>query len=618
MTAVAEKKPTESKPATISGMGCMPHEKGVAFRVWAPHAQKVSVVGTFNDWDETANPMTAEEHGKWYTDVPEAKIDDEYRFIIVNGDKKLSRIDPYARDVTNSVGNGVIHDPSFDWGDNHFQLHNFNELVIYEMHVGTFNRQRGDVPGTFQAVTRKFDYLKRLGVNCIQLMPTAEFAGDISWGYNPAHIYAVESAYGGPIGLKYLVKVAHEHGLAVILDVVYNHFGPSDLDLWQFDGWSENNLGGIYFFNDWRASTPWGHTRPDYGRGEVRSYIHENAMMWLEDFHMDGLRYDMTLFIRSVDGTEQRPLPEGWSLTQWMNREIHGRWPNKILIAEDLQNNAWLTKPVDGGGAGFNSQWDAGFVHPIRQAVREMDDAKRSMEAVKHAILHKYNTDVFQRVVYSESHDEVANGKSRVPSEVDPADPTSVYAQRRSTLAAALVFTSPGIPMIFQGQEFLRGGWFDDSQGIDWTQEQDCFGILRLYRDLIRLRRNLQGTSRGLTGQHVEVQHCDNLNKVIAFRRWADGGPGDDVTVVANFSNKAWEDYRIGFVRQGTWKLRFNSDAKYYSDEFTDFPSSDVSPEAKKHDGLPFSASVKLAPYSVLIYSEEKGEMTANVAAVKK
>jgi 1,4-alpha-glucan branching enzyme len=610
MSTVVEMKPVENKPATIPGMGCMPHEKGVAFRVWAPHAQRVSVIGTFNDWDEAAHPMQAEDHGKWYVNVPEAKIDDEYRFLIVNGDKKMSRIDPYARDVTSSVGNGVIHDPSFDWGDNHFVMHDFNELVIYEMHVGTFNRSRDDVPGTFQAVTRKFDYLKRLGVNCIQLMPTAEFAGDISWGYNPAHIFAVESAYGGPIGLKHLVKIAHDHGIAVILDVVYNHFGPSDLDLWQFDGWSQNNMGGIYFFNDWRASTPWGHTRPDYGRGEVRSYIHDNAMMWLDDYHMDGLRYDMTLFIRSVDGTEQRPLPEGWSLTQWMNREIHGRWPNKILIAEDLQNKAELTGSVDAGGAGFNSQWDAGFVHPIRQAVREMDDANRSMESIKHAILHKYNADVFQRVVYSESHDEVANGKSRVPSEVDPADPTSVYAQRRSTLAAALVFTSPGIPMLFQGQEFLRGGWFDDSQGIDWDQETDCRGIVRLYRDLIRLRRNLQGCSRGLTGQHVEVQHCDNLNKVIAFRRWADGGAGDDVTVIANFGNRAWEDYRIGFVRQGTWRLRFNSDAKYYSADFGDFPAGDVSPEAKKHDGLPFSAPVKLAPYSVLIYSEEKPETT--------
>jgi 1,4-alpha-glucan branching enzyme len=271
-----------------------------------------------------------------------------------------------------------------------------------------------------------------------------------------------------------------------------------------------------------------------------------------------------------------------------------------------MQNNEWLTKEPEHGGAGFSSQWDAAFVHPIRAAVREVDDAKRSMEALKNGVLHRYNLDAFERVIYSESHDEVANGKSRVPSEVDPADPKGWYAQKRSTLAAALVFTAPGIPMLFQGQEFLRGGWFDDTQGIDWTEEQDCLGIVRMYRDLIRLRRNLRGESRGLTGQHTEFQHCNDQTKIIAFRRWADGGPGDDVVVIANFANRSWDDYRVGFVRQGTWRLRFNSDARYYSEDFGDFPSGDVTPVADDHDGLPFSASVKLAPYSVLIYSEDK------------
>ena len=279
---------------------------------------------------------------------------------------------------------------------------------------------------------------------------------------------------------------------------------------------------------------------------------------------------------------------------------------NTLTIAEDLQHSEWITKGVGEGGAGYGSQWDDQFVHPVREAVIAADDEHRSMAAVAHAITHRYNADAFQRVIYSESHDEVANGKARVVHEIAPGDPKNWFAQKRSTLAAALVFTAPGIPMIFQGQEFLRGGWFDDTQGMDWTEEVDCRGIVRLYRDLIRLRRNLRGFSRGLSGQHIEVQHCDNGNKVIAFRRWADGGAGDDVTVVANFANRAWDDYRVGFVRQGTWKLRFNSDAKYYSEEFGDFPSVDVLPEARPYDGLPFSAAVKLAPYSVLVYSEDK------------
>jgi 1,4-alpha-glucan branching enzyme len=602
-------KPTKqdvtNKQEKHTGMGCITHDAGVAFRVWAPHADKVSVVGNFNDWQETANPMEGEEAGHWYVDIHDAKVGDEYRYVIWYGEQKISRIDPRSREVTNSVGNSVVFDPEFDWEGDDFKIASFNELVIYEMHVGTFNRTRPNKTGTFEQVIQKLGYLKRLGVNCIQLMPAAEFAGDISWGYNPAHIYAVESIYGGPYGLKELVKTAHQYGIAVILDVVYNHFGPGDLHIWQFDGWNENGKGGIYFYNDSRSSTPWGDSRPDYGRPEVRSYIRDNAMMWIDEYHMDGLRYDMTLFMRTIDGKVE--IPDGWSLAQWVNRDIHFKYPNKITIAEDLQNNPWLTKPENWGGAGFSTQWDAGFVHPIRNVVQRVNDQERSMYEVRDALCHRYNFSAFERVVYSESHDEVANGKQRVPSEIDPQDPQSWYAQKRSTLAACMVFTAPGIPMLFQGQEFLRGGWFDDTHGIDWSEEQDCRGIVRLYRDLIRMRLNRQGFTAGLTGQRIECHHINDSDKLIAFRRWKEGGCGDDTVVVANFGNREWNDYRIGFVRTGLWQLRFNSDADCYSDDFANFASQDVVAEVNAYDGLPASAALKIAPYSVLIFSEKVG-----------
>ena len=124
----------------------------------------------------------------------------------------------------------------------------------------------------------------------IELMPVNEFAGDISWGYNPAYPYAVEEAYGGPDGLKEFIDASHGLGMGVVLDVVYNHLGPSDLDIWQFDGWQENDKGGIYFYNDYRSATPWGDTRPDYGRQEVRDYLTDNALMWVNEFHADGLQ----------------------------------------------------------------------------------------------------------------------------------------------------------------------------------------------------------------------------------------------------------------------------------------------------------------------------------------
>ncbi len=280
------------------------------------------------------------------------------------------------------------------------------------------------------------------------------------------------------------------------------------------------------------------------------------------------------------------------------------RYPGRITIAEDLQDNAWLTKDVGAGGAGFGAQWDARFVHPIRQAVITPQDEQRSLAAVRDAICYRYNDDAFERVIYSESHDEVANGRARVPQEIDPADPKGWYARKRSTLAAALVFTSPGIPMLFQGQEFLEGGWFRDTVPVDWDQRDEFRGIVRLYRDLIRLRRNRDGFTRGLCGQHTQVHHLDDDRKVIAFHRWDVGGPADDVVVVANFLHEAQEGYVSGFPVAGPWKLRFNSDWQGYADDFGNHPSSDVIAEPSCYDGFPCSAAVSIGPYSVLIFSQ--------------
>ncbi len=590
-------------PAAVGGMGAIPLGKGVAFRVWAPHAESVAVVGSFNEFDATRDPLAAEENGYWYGEVVSAKAGDEYKFAIKNGEQELTRIDPYARQVTNSVGNGVVYQDDFDWEDDNFRMPSWNELVIYELHIGTFARSEDGRPGSFDDAIKKLRYLKALGINCVEVMPIAEFAGDLSWGYNPAHIFSVETAYGGPDGFKRFVKAAHALGLGVILDVVYNHFGPSDLDLWRFDGWSENDKGGIYFYNDWRSNTPWGDSRPDYGRGEVRRFIHDNAMMWLGEFRCDGLRYDMTLYIRSVSGNGGDDLHEGWTLMQWINRDVADRFPGKLTIAEDLRNVDAVTAHENEGGANFSTQWDAGFVHPIREAVIAADDAHRDMNSVRDALLHRYGCDAFKRVVYTESHDEVANGKARVTSEIDANDPEGWYALKCSTLGAGLVLTAPGIPMLFQGQTILEDGWFQDTEAVDWSNARKFSGVTRLYRDLIRLRLNLDGFSRGLTGQHVTVHHVNNGDKVIAFLRHKDGGADDHVLIVANFSAQGWENYEVGVPVAGHWIARLNSDWSGYRDDLENFPVLDVVAQPIERDGQPATASVAVAAYSLSIYT---------------
>ncbi|MCE6987681.1 alpha-amylase family glycosyl hydrolase [Dyadobacter sp. CY323] len=591
------------------GMGAVCHPEGVFYRVWAPHAESVSVIGTFNDWNEGSNPLIPEENGMWGALVENSKEGDEYKFLLKTPAGDLHRNDPYALKMTNSSGNCIVYNhASFDWQDVDLQIPSWHELVIYELHVGTFHVKEKDQVGTLYTAIEKIPYLKEMGFNAVELMPCSEFPGSRSWGYNPANPFAIESDYGGPDGLKAFVKAAHEAGIAVILDVVYNHFGPSDLDLWQFDGWQENDGGGIYFYNDWKSETPWGNTRPDFGRNEVRQYIHDNAMMWLREYRIDGLRMDMVPYIRNVkaDGNPGNDLAEGITLMQWINKDIRDNFPNCITIAEDMHSLDFITNSVENGGLGYGSQWDAEFVHAVRDAIITANDPDRNMDSVVNAIMNRYNTDSFQRIVYTESHDEVANGQARVAEEIADGDVNNWYSKKRAALGVALVLTSPGIPMIFQGQPLLEDKWFSDSDPIDWTRLEKFSGFATLHKDLIHLRRNWFGVTKGLQGQNAQIIRADNDKKVIIMHRWSEGGPKDDVMVVLNFSIETFSDYKVGFPRAGKWHLRFNSDNENYDPEFSHLGVFDIETVDGEFDEMPVHASLQIPPYSALVFSQEE------------
>jgi 1,4-alpha-glucan branching enzyme len=601
---------TLSPQPAVAGMGAVIQEKGIFFRVWAPNATEVFVAGTFNKFNKTALPLQSEGNGFWAGLVENAKTGDEYKYSLKTPFGEFMRNDPYARSVTNSVGNSIVYDPAaFDWGDVSYDFPSWNKLVIYELHTGTFNVKIEGKPGDMYGIIEKLPYLKDLGINAIEVMPPFEFPGGFSWGYNPAQPFAIETEYGGPDGFKNLVKAAHEIGIAVILDVVYNHFGPSDLDIWQFDGWQENDKGGIYFYNDWKSTTPWGDTRPDYGRNEVRQYIRDNAMMWLEEYRVDGLRMDMIPYIRNVNGEEDEGgmLHDGLSLLQWINSEIAEKFPWKLTIAEDLHGLDSITNRVgQDDGLGFGAQWDADFVHPVREAIVAPEDGDRSMEAMEKALMSQYSGHPYTRVVYTESHDEVANGKARVVEEIADQDVNNWYSKKRASLGIAMVMTAPGIPMIFQGSELLEGRWFSDTDPIDWKRLKKFSGYMNLHRDLIHLRLNYAGKTEGLSGNNTEVIRVDEEKKLLIFQRWMDGGAGDTTLVVLNFSGHAYDNYRVGMPAEGLWKVRFNSDWEGYDKEFSDYTSLDTEARGEECDGYPFSANIAVAPYTALILSQEK------------
>jgi 1,4-alpha-glucan branching enzyme len=572
---------------------------GVHFRVWAPNATSVAVEGDWNSFSQTADPMTKDPDGTWRLDIATATVGQSYAYRIVNGTAKGTRADPRAFAMTNAAGKSIIVDQNaFAWQSGAFTEPALSNLIIYELHLGSFNvdpANAGTKPGTWATAMAKLDYLVSLGVNAVEIMPPAEFPGSFSWGYNPAYPMAPASAYGTPDDARRFIDAAHARGIAVLIDVVHNHWGPTDLSMWCFD-LTCNGAGGIYFYTGTLEQTDWG-PRPNYATPEVRAYIEDDTRMWLDTYRADGLRWDSTVNIRSASGTD---IPDGISLLREINDMVDATAPTKIMIAEDMQSWADVTTATASGGLGFDSQWDPGFCNPIDDAIINSSDANRDMNAVANAL--RGGDASWKRVIFTESHDQVANGRSRVPEMITPGDPGSIYARKRSTLGAALALTAPGIPMLFEGQELLTGGAFDDNVPIDWTRATTYAGILQIYQDLIALRLTSNDT-RGLRGAHTSVYHVDDTNKLIAFHRWDAGGVGDDTVVVANFANRTQSNVSIGFPAAGTWHARFNSDSQRYSPDYGNTPSADITTGSGTVDQMAQHGAVTVGPYSVVVYS---------------
>ncbi|MDQ3331798.1 MAG: alpha-amylase family glycosyl hydrolase [Planctomycetota bacterium] len=549
----------------IEHLGAAVRKHGVDFRVWAPNAERVSVVGSFNDWRSDANPLERDDGGYWFGHVASASAGDEYRYDIDFNGETFSRVDPHARALTDSKGNAVVTDTRFDWDDDDFTPAPLNELVLYELHIGTFNAENGH--GTLRSAIDRLPHLRSLGVNGVTLMPITEFVGDTGWGYDMAHLYAVEASYGGPAAFKEFVKAAHREGIAVMLDMVYNHLGFEDNLLWRFDGWHEGKGGGIYFFQDpERGDTPWG-PRPDYSRPQVRDYILGNALMWLDEYRLDGLRVDGTFHMRSASKTETgsyTPLPGGWSLLRELTETIRAKFPKKFVIAEDMREDPVVVRSVAEGGAGFHAQWSDRITHAARMPA-DRKDLPELVKTFREILEAKYSDDSMQRVIFSESHDN-AGKDGRIPDAVNPQDPESEESIRRSLLAAAIVFTAPGVPQVFQGQEVLETRYFDiwNPPPLELSWADKFGGVLRFFQDVIALRRNKNGNTAGLTGPHINVFHQNDDAGVLAWHRYKDGGPGDDVIVVANFSSDTLSSYELALPLRGTWRVLLDSGSAEY------------------------------------------------------
>lgn len=587
-------------------LGAIAHDDGVDFSVWAPFAKAVSLLQWEEfGWNET--PMQSDNEGYWYINDVDSEPGKIYKYrITTQSDQILDRNDPYARQLTDSDdGSSVIVDYSFDWEDaDTFVLTPHNQAIIYELHVGTFNKPDASTTGTFADVIEKLDYLVSLGVNYIELMPVTSMARSHGWGYAPNYIFSIENSYGGRHGLLELVKACHQKGIGVIIDVVYNHFFGSReevaTDLWQYDGWSENDLGGIYFYNDERGMTPWGG-RPDYGRPEVRQFFLDNVAMWFSEYKVDGLRVDSTIYMRNIDGNNDNhalDIPDAWSLMAEVTDLAHKINPNALMIAEDNSTNPGIVTATDQGGMGFNAQWEVGFPHVVRDALGiTYNDSQPPLQGVEWALGHSYTGGGFDRVIFGDSHDTAANGSTRLNEAVTPGNAESVSARQRVLLASAFTLTTPGIPMLLQGQEFMQEGAFNEWQMLEWEKTEQFSGIVLAHQHLINLRLNRFNNTRGLLGHYTNIIHRDDTNTVIAYHRKDQGGTGDDTIVIINFGPGEFSEYQLTFPHVGHWRVRFNSSWKGYSVDF-----SETTIELAQLDRH-LTATVSLAPYSTLILS---------------
>ncbi|HEY6347069.1 MAG TPA: malto-oligosyltrehalose trehalohydrolase [Bryobacteraceae bacterium] len=447
------------------------------FRVWAPHAREVQLriglgrAGFSRHMDErqalasqpmtpepnsmvaqalASQPMTPEPDGWWRCDAPGAVHGTDYAFVLDGGDPLPDPRSPWQPYGIHGLSRVVDHS-RFSWSDSGWRAPPLSSAIVYELHIGTFTPQ-----GTFDSAVARLEYLKQLGITHVELMPVAEFSGDWGWGYDGVDLFAPHHAYGGPEGLKRLVDACHRTGLAVLLDVVYNHLGPSGNYLSRF---------GPYFTN--RYSTPWGEAvNLDLaGSEEVRRFLCDNAMMWLGDYHFDGLRLDAVHVI--FDSSALHFLEQLAGETKELEAQL-GR--NLVVIAESDLNDPRLVTPREAGGYGIDAQWSDDFHHALHTVLTgetagyygDFGALADLAKALRHAYVYdgRYSRFRLRRhgrkpqrlsgwrfLGYLQNHDQIGN---RARGERAGA----LMSAGRLKIGAALVLCSPFIPMLFQGEEF--------------------------------------------------------------------------------------------------------------------------------------------------------------------
>ncbi|MDJ0741315.1 MAG: alpha-amylase family glycosyl hydrolase [Gammaproteobacteria bacterium] len=544
-------------------LGAVLADGGCRFRVWAPHVQKARVVlqsGTAWDHQDPVEAIELDrsDDGYWQGFAAGVTAGRLYRYEFDLDGECFQRLDAAARDVLHSEltrynhaseNASIVVDPSYDWTP--YRTPRFENFLIYQLHCGTFAGRNDHLDkelAGFADVQHKLSYIAELGFSAIELLPVQEFAMTRSWGYNPAAFFAPESAYGSPRALRELVDQAHRHGLAMIFDVVYNHAGPGDNILWEYDGYrGPRNQGGIYF--EGGRWTDWGRG-PAWWKREVQEYFFQNACMYFDDYNADGLRFDVTT---QIDGNHLREV-------LW---RLRNRYPDKYLIAEHLPADPWITRVGN-----FDASWSAASHHEVQRALAGHNPVDKVASVLGwDGFEHAWNL-----VKYTMgSHDDVGDdrngnakdGRSKWDARhrylVDQFGGRADWSARaRCRLAWVLNIAMPGTPMLFMGGECHMGSpsvgwgyWHDtrDDNGdhrFDWAIAGDSLGMPM--RRLVAAANRVRWDNPALRSDTLIVTHRDADNQVIAFKRWAGGNL---LLCVANLGERSFSERDYGVATDG-------------------------------------------------------------------